>query len=136
MTLEKQLAVANEARIRAMKLYELTLGNEMRWMSKYDETCKELAAVNERIKQINQVTCIELEVIKECKQLLCEFQSNGEDARDILDAIRDYVAADKLIPEGEYESADGLEDVVRWLLSDRITALALIEELQEQIRTS
>ena len=48
-TLERELTEANEACIRAMKLYEMTLANEMRWMRLHTEVTDALAtAIKER----------------------------------------------------------------------------------------
>jgi hypothetical protein len=61
------------------------------------------------------------ETVKQCLALMANYQSGGEDASDLLDLVKDWVAAEAVLSKssvaGEYEGADGLEDVVKWLVA-------------------
>ncbi len=85
---------------------------------------QERDALLEYQRAVQSISCIERETVKECKALMKDFQSGGEDVRDLLDMVKDWVAAEAVSPEGQYEGADGLEDVVRWLISERDEAQA------------
>lgn len=73
-----------------------------------------IAELEEYQRQVQSLTSMERETVRECMGLMRSYQSGGEDVRDLLDMIKDWIAADAVLDDGEYEGADGLEDVVRW----------------------
>ena len=70
-------------------------------------------------------------VARECLALMKDYQSGGRDIGDLQSLVKDWIAAEAAIPPGEYEGADGLEDVVRWAIADRDEARAHVAKLEQ-----
>jgi DNA-binding transcriptional MerR regulator len=65
--------------------------------------------------------------------LIREFRGSGAGIYEIKELIKDATEAEKVLPEGAYEGADGLEDVIRWLMADRDEARAQVAALSAQV---
>lgn len=67
-------------------------------------------------------------VIK-CMRLIRSCMGGGAGAEEIALVIEDRIAAEAVLSEGEYEGADGIADVVKWLRVDRDAARDALRKL-------
>lgn len=87
------------------------------------------------IKNTQLTTTHEREVVSEVLKLMVGYQSGGNEVSDILDLVKDWVATEKTIPEGEHEGADGLEDVLNWTRFERDDARGQLSVLKSQLES-
>lgn len=54
----------------------------------------------------------------------------------LLEIVKDRLAAEVELGEGEYEGADGMEDVIRWMKQERDEARAEVERLKSELHAA